>query len=85
MVLGLHSQLLRSIEIAGDRDEPRSARFSSPLGVYDFQKRTSMLKVSKESAQALGLVAAELAWGEGLAAHARAAELRMQPVPKPRY
>ena len=63
----------------------RSARFSSPLGVYDFQKRTSMLKVSKESAQALGLVAAELAWGEGLAAHARAAELRMQPVPKPRY
>ena len=63
----------------------RSARFSSPLGVYDFQKRTSMLKVSKESAQALGLVASELAWGEGLAAHARAAELRMQPVPKPRY
>ena len=63
----------------------RSARFSSPLGVYDFQKRTSMLKVSKESAQSLGRVAAELAWGEGLAAHARAAELRMQPVPKPRY
>lgn len=63
----------------------RSARFSSPLGVYDFQKRTSMLKVSEASAQSLGAVAAELAWGEGLAAHARAAELRMQPVPKPRY
>ncbi|MEK9812537.1 MAG: histidinol dehydrogenase [Bordetella sp.] len=63
----------------------RSARFSSPLGVYDFQKRTSMLKVSEESAQALGAVAAELAWGEGLAAHARAAELRMQLGPKPRY
>jgi histidinol dehydrogenase len=63
----------------------RSARFSSPLGVYDFQKRTSMLKVSEASAQTLGAVAAELAWGEGLAAHARAAEFRMQPVPKPRY
>jgi len=55
----------------------RTARFSSPLGVYDFQKRTSMLEVSRAGAQALGQTAATLAWGESLAAHARAAELRM--------
>ena len=59
----------------------RTARFSSPLGVYDFQKRSSMLYVSEAGAQTLGLVAAELAYGEGLQAHARSAELRLQPVP----
>ena len=59
----------------------RTARFSSPLGVYDFQKRSSMLYVSQAGAQTLGLVAAELAYGEGLQAHARSAELRLQPVP----
>jgi len=58
----------------------RTARFSSPLGVYDFQKRSSMLYVSEAGAQTLGLVAAELAYGEGLQAHARSAELRLQPV-----
>jgi histidinol dehydrogenase len=55
----------------------RSARFSSPLGVYDFQKRTSVIDVSKAGAQTLGLIAAELAQGEGLTAHAQSARLRM--------
>lgn len=55
----------------------RSARFSSPLGVYDFQKRTSVIDVSKAGAQTLGLIAVELAQGEGLPAHAQAARLRM--------
>ena len=56
----------------------RTARFSSPLGVYDFQKRTSILHVSEAGAQTLGRVAAELAYGEGLQAHARSAEFRMK-------
>jgi len=58
-----------------------TARFSSPLGVYDFQKRSSLIEVSQAGAQSLGLVAAELAYGEGLQAHARAAELRLTQVP----
>ena len=56
----------------------RSARFSSPLGVYDFQKRTSVIAVSPRGAQSLGAVAAELARGEGLTAHAQSAEDRMK-------
>ena len=56
----------------------RSARFSSPLGVYDFQKRTSLIYVSPEGARTLGKAAATLAYAEGLQAHARAAELRME-------
>ncbi|MBL8488470.1 MAG: histidinol dehydrogenase [Rhodocyclaceae bacterium] len=55
----------------------RSARFSSPLGVYDFQKRSSLIEISAAGAQALGPVASTLAHGEGLTAHARAAELRL--------
>jgi histidinol dehydrogenase len=55
-----------------------TARFSSPLGVYDFQKRTSIISVSRESAVALGRVAATLAEGEGLSAHARAAQMRIE-------
>lgn len=55
-----------------------SARFSSPLGVYDFQKRTSLIEVSMTGAQALGPTAATLAHGEGLTAHARSAELRIK-------
>jgi histidinol dehydrogenase len=55
-----------------------TARFSSPLGVYDFQKRSSLIEVSAEGAQALGRIASELAHGEGLQAHARAAELRLR-------
>ena len=57
----------------------RSARFSSPLGVYDFQKRSSLIDVSRAGAQTLGPIAATLAHGEGLTAHARAAELRIKP------
>ena len=56
----------------------RSARFSSPLGVYDFQKRSSLIEVSAAGAQTLGPIAATLAHGEGLTAHARAAELRLK-------
>lgn len=56
----------------------RSARFSSPLGVYDFQKRTSIIEVSAPGADKLGRIAATLAHGEGLTAHARAAELRLK-------
>jgi histidinol dehydrogenase len=55
-----------------------TARFSSPLGVYDFQKRSSLIEVSESGAQALGQIAAELAHGEGLQAHARAAEMRLK-------
>jgi histidinol dehydrogenase len=58
-----------------------TARFSSPLGVYDFQKRSSLIEVSAAGAQTLGVIAAELAYGEGLQAHARAAELRLNDVP----
>jgi histidinol dehydrogenase len=56
----------------------RSARFSSPLGVYDFQKRSSLIEVSEAGAQTLGPIASTLAHGEGLTAHARAAELRIK-------
>ena len=55
-----------------------SARFSSPLGVYDFQKRTSLIRVSKAGAQTLGRIASTLAHGEGLPAHARSAEFRLE-------
>ena len=54
-----------------------TARFSSPLGVYDFQKRSSVIEVSEAGAQVLGAIAAELAYGEGLQAHAQAAEFRL--------
>jgi histidinol dehydrogenase len=54
-----------------------TARFSSPLGVYDFQKRSSLIEVSAAGAQTLGRVASVLAHGEGLQAHARAAEMRL--------
>ena len=54
-----------------------SARFSSPLGVYDFQKRTSLIKVSRQGAQTLGRIASVLARGEGLPAHAGSAEYRL--------
>ena len=53
-----------------------TARFSSPLGVYDFQKRSSLIQVSAEGAQTLGVIASELAFGEGLQAHAQSALFR---------
>ncbi len=56
----------------------RTARFSSPLGVYDFQKRSSLIMVSEQGAQTLGKIAATLAYGEGLQAHARSAEYRIK-------
>ncbi len=55
-----------------------TARFSSPLGTYDFQKRSSLIEVSEQGAQQLGRIAAELAYGEGLQAHAQAAEFRLK-------
>ncbi|MGI8895424.1 MAG: histidinol dehydrogenase [Casimicrobiaceae bacterium] len=55
----------------------RTARFSSPLGVYDFQKRSNVLRLTPAAAQTLGPIAATLARGEGLIAHARAAEARI--------
>ena len=55
----------------------RTARFSSPLGVYDFQKRSSVIQVSPQGADRLGRIAAELARGEGLQAHAESAEYRL--------
>ena len=56
----------------------RTARFSSPLGTYDFQKRSSLIQVSEQGAQKLGKIASVLAHGESLTAHARAAELRLK-------
>jgi histidinol dehydrogenase len=55
-----------------------TARFSSPLGVYDFQKRSSVISVSPEAASTLGAIAVTLAEGEGLTAHARSAEMRFK-------
>lgn len=55
----------------------RTARFSSPLGVYDFQKRSSLIQVSQAGAQTLGRIASTLARGEGLEAHALSAERRL--------
>jgi histidinol dehydrogenase len=60
----------------------RSARFSSPLGVYDFQKRSSVIAVSRAGAQTLGAIASTLARGEGLSAHAQSAEFRLQARPR---
>ncbi len=59
----------------------RTARFSSPLGVYDFQKRSSIIQVSRAGAQNLGKIAATLATGEGLAAHAQSAMMRINHKP----
>ena len=58
----------------------RTARFFSPLGVYDFQKRSSLIHCSAEGVQSLGRVASVLARGEQLTAHARSAEMRLKPA-----
>jgi histidinol dehydrogenase len=60
----------------------RTARFSSPLGVYDFQKRSSLIRISQAGAQTLGHIAANLAYGEGLQAHAASAEYRLNRTPE---
>ena len=57
----------------------RTSRFSSPLGVYDFVKRSSVIEVSEEGANTLGKIANTLALGEGLQAHAMAAVMRLKP------
>ncbi|MDQ0022288.1 histidinol dehydrogenase [Variovorax paradoxus] len=57
-----------------------TARFSSPLGVYDFQKRSSLIEVSEAGAQVLGPIAVTLAEGEGLQAHAEAARMRLHKI-----
>jgi histidinol dehydrogenase len=57
----------------------RTARFSSPLGVYDFQKRSSLIGCSAAGASELGKLVSVLAQGEGLIAHARSAEYRIKP------
>ena len=59
-----------------------TARFSSPLGVYDFQKRSSLIQVSKKGAKKLGKIASILAYGEGLHAHAMSAEYRYKKSKK---
>lgn len=56
----------------------RTARFASSLGVYDFQKRTSLIRVSEQGVQTLGKIASTLAHGEGLTAHAKSAEYRLK-------
>ena len=55
-----------------------TARFSSPLGVYDFQKRSSIIKISEQGAQTIGKHAAALARSESLTAHAKSAEFRLK-------
>jgi len=62
----------------------RTARFSSPLGVYDFQKRTSVLRIARATAHALAPIAATLAFGEGLVAHARSAQARLDDPGEPK-
>ena len=77
--LGHHASESLGVYCAGPNHvlpTSRTARFSSPLGVYDFQKRSSVIRVSRDGARTLGRVAATLARAEGLEAHARSAELR---------
>lgn len=79
--VGAHSAEVLGDYVAGPSHVlPTSgaARFSSPLGVYDFQKRSSIIRCSEQGASELGRVAATLARGEGLTAHARAAEYRIR-------
>jgi histidinol dehydrogenase len=78
--MGIHSSESLGDYCAGPNHvlpTSRTARFSSPLGVYDFQKRSSIIKVSAAGAARLGRIASELAHGEGLPAHARSAEYRI--------
>ena len=78
--LGIHSSEAIGDYCAGPNHvlpTARTARFSSPLGVYDFQKRSSLIAVSRAGAQTLGRLASTLAHGEGLDAHARSAEYRI--------
>ncbi len=83
MFLGRHSSEAIGDYCAGPNHvlpTSRTARFSSPLGVYDFQKRSSLIGVSAAGAAVLGPIAATLAYREGLHAHARSAEYRFAPA-----
>ena len=78
--MGIHSSEALGDYCAGPNHvlpTARTARFSSPLGVYDFQKRSSLIAISRAGAQTLGRLASTLAHGEGLEAHARSAEYRI--------
>ncbi len=82
--MGIHSSEALGDYCAGPNHvlpTARTARFSSPLGVYDFQKRSSIVAVSRAGAQTLGALASTLARGEGLDAHARSAEFRIDREP----
>ena len=82
--MGIHSSEALGDYCAGPNHvlpTARTARFSSPLGVYDFQKRSSIIQVSSAGATTLGRIAATLARGEGLPAHAKSAEYRIQAPP----
>jgi histidinol dehydrogenase len=82
--LGAHSSEALGDYCAGPNHvlpTSRTARFSSPLGVYDFQKRSSIVGISAEGARTLGALASTLARGEQLHAHARSAEMRMEKKP----
>ena len=82
--MGIHSSEAIGDYCAGPNHvlpTARTARFSSPLGVYDFQKRSSIIKVSRGGARTLGAIASQLARGEGLQAHAMSAELRIDGGP----
>jgi len=79
--LGAHSPEVMGDYVAGPSHvlpTYRSARFSSPLGVYDFQKRSSVIQMSRTGSESLARASSILAHGEGLTAHARAAEVRIE-------
>jgi histidinol dehydrogenase len=81
--MGIHSSESLGDYCAGPNHvlpTARTARFSSPLGVYDFQKRSSVIHASPAGAQTLGRIASVLAHGEGLPAHAASAEFRLRPT-----
>jgi histidinol dehydrogenase len=81
--LGAHSPEVMGDYVAGPSHvlpTYGSARFSSPLGVYDFQKRSSVIQMSRAGSEALARTSATLAHGEGLTAHARAAEVRIEGI-----
>ena len=86
--MGIHSSESLGDYCAGPNHvlpTARTARFSSPLGVYDFQKRSSVIKMSPEGARSLGRIASTLAHGEQLPAHARSAEMRIYRTGTEKY
>ena len=75
----IHAAACSGLSARASSESPSlSAMYVWPCCVYDFQKRSSLIEVSEAGAQTLGRIAAELAHGEGLQAHARAAEMRLK-------